>query len=318
MHIETSAYAMHDHLKSISKGWAPIYEALEKPDEFMCHSASVVVNDITIGSMANSAMRISIKNPGTPMLFIPLAGSGSYSSRDETIAIRANDVAALLPRDSYVGESTLRSSLILFFNPDRLEATIRSMLGLEEAASNLIDIDRPQEVALRYGGLSFDGVFRQIAGTIDLFSSQPGLLSLSGINDQIYRTMAMMLKPNLFNIQADIVPTQSYSRKLLDRSCQYIQENKHQLITLTDLERVSCMSRRNLHYAFQSHFNCTPMQWVRVQRLESARSMLVKAGSTLSVTDTAFLCGFNKSSTFSYYYNLRFGELPSETIANAR
>jgi transcriptional regulator GlxA family with amidase domain len=128
--------------------------------------------------------------------------------------------------------------------------------------------------------------------------------------------MAMMFKPNLFNIQADIVPTQSYSRNLLDRSCQYIQENKHQLITLTDLERVSCMSRRNLHYAFQSHFNCTPMQWVRVQRLESARSMLVKAGSILSVTDTAFLCGFNKSSTFSYYYNLRFGELPSETIAN--
>jgi transcriptional regulator GlxA family with amidase domain len=108
------------------------------------------------------------------------------------------------------------------------------------------------------------------------------------------------------------------NRKLLDRVCQYIQENTHNPITLTDLERVSCMSRRNLHYVFQDHFKCTPMQWVRMERLEKARSMLMEVDSTLTVTTAAFLCGFNKASTFSHDYKLRFGELPSETILKSR
>jgi AraC-like DNA-binding protein len=190
------------------------------------------------------------------------------------------------------------------------------MLGLENQGSDLVELGRAQEVALKSGGIAFDDVFRQLAGSVDLLSSQPGLLDLSGIDEGIYRAIAMMLKPKLFEIEARTESTQTYTRKLLDRVCQYIQENKHQLITLTDLEQVSCMSRRNLHYAFQHNFNCTPMQWVRVQRLDAARTMLRKVGSTLSVTATAFLCGFNKSSTFSHYYNLRFGELPSVTIAN--
>jgi AraC-like DNA-binding protein len=282
----------------------------------MSHSSTACINGLTIGAMSSAAMKVSIKDPNTPMLFIPLEGSGSYRCRDEDITIRANDVAALLPKDSYTGVSTLRSSMILFIDPDRLESTARSMLGVENGGSTLISLDRPQSLALKFGGIALDEVFRQIAGTMDLFSSHPGLLSLSGVDDRIYRTIVMMAKPNLFKIETENDSTQSYSRKLLDRVCQYIQENKHQLITLTDLEQVSCMSRRNLHYAFQHNFNCTPMQWVRVQRLDAARTMLRKVGSTLSVTATAFLCGFNKSSTFSHYYNLRFGELPSVTIAN--
>jgi transcriptional regulator GlxA family with amidase domain len=125
----------------------------------------------------------------------------------------------------------------------------------------------------------------------------------------------MMLKPDLFKLEASIDTTQSYSKNLLDRACQYIQEHLHELITLTDLEKVSCMSKRNLQYAFQQHFNCTPMQWLRMQRLETARSMLLKKESNLSITATALLCGFNNPSAFAHNYNLRFGELPSVTIS---
>jgi len=313
---DTSAYAMHDHLKTLSKGWAPVYESRGQSGEFMAQTSSTCINGLTLGSMASSPIEISIKNPNSPMLFIPLSGSGTYRSRDENISIQVGDKAAFLPKDSYVGESATRSSFVVFIDPHRLEKTTLSMLGIENNGPGLIELGRPQEVALKNGGIGFDDIFRQLAGTIDMLSSQPGLLNLSGIDEGIYRTMAMMLKPNLFKIEAEVDSTQSYSRKLLDRSCQYIQQNKHQLITLTDLEQVSCMSRRNLHYAFQHTFNCTPMQWVRVQRLESARTMLKRVGSTLSVTATAFLCGFNKSSTFSHYYNLRFGELPSAAIAN--
>jgi AraC-like DNA-binding protein len=281
----------------------------------MSHGASTCINGLTIASLANTPMRVKIRKANTPMLFIPLFGSGSYHSRGEDIIIRADDRAAFLPSGDYVGESTLRSSIVLFVDPNRLEATIANMLGDKTGGQNILEFDRPQSPALRYGSLSFDKIFRQLTGTIDLLSPQPDLINLSGLDDSIYRAMAMMLKPHLFKLELDVDNTLSYSRKLLDRACQYIQENKHQSITLTDLERVSCMSRRNLHYAFQHQFNCAPMQWVRLQRLETARLMLMKADSTLTVSAIAILCGFSKPSAFSHYYNLRFGELPSATIS---
>ena len=305
---------MQERLKVLSNGWTPMYEPLTNSDEFMSHSASICINGLTIGALANTAMRVTIKKANTPMLFIPLAGSGSYFSRDERIVIRAEDRAALLPSGNYIGESTLRSSIVLFVDPDRLESTLSRMLGVDDALAKLIEIDRPEEIALRQGNVSFDDIFRQLMLTIDLLSTQPDLLNLSGLDDAIYRTMAMMLRPNLFKNAPDVEADRNYSRNLLDRCCQYIMEHKHQQITLTDLERVSCMSRRNLNYAFQRHFNCTPMQWVRVQRLESARSMLTSGSHSLTVSAVAFFCGFNKPSTFSQYYKSRFGEFPSTTI----
>lgn len=304
---------MQERLKPLSNGWMPLHEPLVKAHEFMAQSATAHINGLTISSLANTPVRVTIKKSPVPMLFIPLFGSGTYRSKDENIIIRAEHRAALLPKGDYIGESTLRSSIVLFTDPVRLESTIRNMLGVENNGLNFIELNRPQSLLLRYGSISFDRIFRQHADAIDQLSSRPDLLHLSGVDDCIYRAMAMMLKPELFKLEANI--SQSYSKNLLDRVCQYVQENKHQSITLTDLERVSCMSRRNLHYAFQRTFHCTPMQWVRVQRLETARSMLIKAGSNLTVTAIAFLCGFNRASTFSDDYRLRFGELPSETIA---
>jgi AraC-like DNA-binding protein len=316
VHIDSSGEATQVRFNAMSDGASLVCEPLGKSGDFMGHAASIVINGLSIGAVATGPMRVVAKNLSKPLLVIPLAGSGSYLSRGETINYNANQSAALLPSGGYQGDSTLRSSMLIVVDQDRLETSIRSMLGLENQGSSLIELDRPQEIALKSGGIAFDDVFRQYAGAVDLLSTQPRLLDLSGIDEGIYRSIAMMLKPKLFEIEAGTESTQTYSRKLLDRVCQYIQENKHQLITLTDLEQVSCMSRRNLHYAFQHNFSCTPMQWVRVQRLDAARTLLRKVGSNLSVTATAFLCGFNKSSTFSHYYNLRFGELPSVTIAN--
>jgi AraC-like DNA-binding protein len=151
------------------------------------------------------------------------------------------------------------------------------------------------------------------------------LLNVSKLNDDITELaessfiinngVKRVVNPNLFKRESGDHEKPTYKRRLLDRSCQFIHENQHLPITLSDIERVSCMSKRSLHYAFQHNFKCTPMQWVRTQRLETARSMLLKVGSTLTVTATAFLCGFNKSSTFSHYYNQHFGEYPSTTIS---
>jgi len=312
-HIDRSEHEMADRLKILANG-LPIFDSLAKPGEFMSLNSDININGLAIGALVNSPMRVAMRNGNTSMLIIPFSGSGLFSEYGEKIVIRADNSAALLAGGDFTGESGLISSMAIFINSDRLECTVRSMIGIKNTVSNLIDLDRPQELALQSGGIEFDRIFKKLAGLIDLLSITPGLLNLSGIDDQIYRAMAMILKPALFSIDSDHKKSPAYSKNLLDRACQYIKEHQNELITMTDLERVSCMSGRNLQYAFQETFACTPMQWVRVQRLETARSMLIRTGSSLTVTTIAFLCGFNKPSAFSYYYNLRFGELPSETI----
>lgn len=315
--INTSEHELQKNLAPLSSGWTTVYEPLINADKFMSNSTSAHINGLVIGALASTPVRVKIKNSASPMLFIPLYGSGSYSSKGENIAVQAEDKAGLVPEGSYIGTSTLRSSIVLFIDPARLESTLRNMLGAENNGPSLIDLDRPQSLPLRYGNISFDGIIRQQVSAIDKLSHHPDLLNLSGLDDGIYRAIAMLIKPDLFKIDINVNPQFSCSKILLDRALQYIQENQSRLITLTDLEQVSCMSRRNLHYGFQRRFNCTPMQWVRLQRLETARAMLMKNSSTLTITAIALLCGFNKPSTFAQNYNLRFGELPSVTLARS-
>jgi len=55
---------------------------------------------------------------------------------------------------------------------------------------------------------------------------------------------------------------------------------------------------------------------IQQQRLDTSREYLIKAKSEKTITEIAFICGFNKPSTFAHYYKQRFGELPSQTLTN--
>jgi len=207
--------------------------------------------------------------------------------------------------------------LVLNIDTNRIERVARTMLGLTPDASLEQELQTPREVLMQVGRVSFETIFRQFASVVDQFVLQPELLRYSGIDDNFYRNVAMMLHPALFLDMDEASPGAAYARRRLDRVCQYILANLGQPLNLTDLERVGFMSRRNLHYAFQARYDCTPMQWVRQERLTLAHSHLVMARVGTTVTDVALNCGFSKTTTFSEYYNKQFGELPSATLARA-
>lgn len=314
-HVDISTYAMQERLKLLGNG-LHTYESLAKPGEFIHQSFFTNINGLTIGTVASTPIRVDLKKVNTPMLLIPLSGSGSYRMGSENLIWRAADQAVLLPCKEFSGESSMRSTLVVFINPDRLEATARGMTGIRNQETRLIDLERPKQVSLQYGCISFDRIFRQLTGLINEIYSQQELLKLSGVDDGIYRAMVMMLNPNLFKIEVASAIPGRYSRNLIDQACQYIQANHHQAITLSELEHVSGMSERTLQLAFQKRFQCTPMQWIRMLRLDSARERLINPSPGTTVTAIAFICGFNKPSTFAHYYKQRFRELPSTTLAN--
>ncbi|WYX27052.1 helix-turn-helix transcriptional regulator [Achromobacter xylosoxidans] len=82
-------------------------------------------------------------------------------------------------------------------------------------------------------------------------------------------------------------------------------------LTLTDIARGAGASPSALTRLFQQHRETTPMQALRVLRLDAAREKL-QQGACESVTEVAVSVGISHLGRFSEYYRDRFGELPAK------
>lgn len=310
--IDTSVVEMAERLAQIVPGLIE-YDTLEKVEPFLARSILVDINGLKIGSTASKASMARVRHTESTMLIIPLAGHATYQAGNQKIKIEAGVSAAYLPKTEVYMAGGTRAVMLVEIDAKRLESTARAMLGVEQDTSLKLSIDQPQQLPLLQGSISFDKIYRSIASAIDVFSNQVDVLNKSQIDDIFYRMTAMLLLPTSFAIPNVIVDKQRTER-LLDRACQYIQGHKEQTITLSTLEHVSGMSERSLQLAFQKYYQCTPMQWVRTQRLTTAREQLLNATPGITITTIALLCGFNKLSEFTHQYKLRFEELPSTTL----
>ena len=96
---------------------------------------------------------------------------------------------------------------------------------------------------------------------------------------------------------------------------EFIQEHARDPITLADLTGIAGVSTRALQTSFRRFRNTTPMAHLRAIRLELARTELMSARrQRLSVAAVASAHGFGHLGRFARDYQLRFGELPSQTI----
>ena len=102
------------------------------------------------------------------------------------------------------------------------------------------------------------------------------------------------------------------------RAEEYIEANWHRPIRIEDVAAVSGTSTRSLFRTFQRFRGCTPMGFVKQVRLDHADRLLRSGDATRTVTSVAFDCGFNDVARFGSDYRSRFGQLPSETLKQAR
>jgi hypothetical protein len=254
-----------NHIKGFIKGLTD-YESLAKPNEFISQSSVVNINGLALAASANTPTQFKSSCKDI-VLIIPMAGSGSASAGGSAYNYRAGENAVMLSKAKFTSVNSTISALIMKINEDKILQTTRNMLGVDADKPLTIDLYTSREISLNFGKISFDTIFRQYANLINQFYGDPQLLNKSGIDDGIYSAIAMMLHPALLMGNAHTATDVKYDKRLLDRTCQYIQANLTSPITLTMLDQVSSMSRRKLHYAFQFRYGCTPMQWVRDERL---------------------------------------------------
>jgi AraC-like DNA-binding protein len=306
---------MGAQLKPVIKGLER-YESLSKQGDFVSQSSLVTIKGLNLAATASTPIQYKIGSAEGAVLLIPFLGEGVAKSSDGTFNYRAGTTAVVLHGDGLSGICSARSILAANIDIDRLELTARGMLGIS-SNMNLLNLQACREINLRVGKVSFDAIFRQYASLIDQFMLNSELLNKTGIDDCLYSAMAMMLRPELFFDTFNLPAETRYNKKLLDKTCQHIHANLTQPITLAGLDKVSGMSRRKLHYAFQLRYECSPMQWVRTERLSQVQNQLAHAQADVTVTEVAMSYGFTKMSTFAQYYKKQFGELPSTTLSTS-
>ncbi|MCC7087140.1 MAG: substrate-binding domain-containing protein [Pirellulales bacterium] len=90
----------------------------------------------------------------------------------------------------------------------------------------------------------------------------------------------------------------------------YIRQNLHRSITVADVARKASLSRRVLELRFLEHLRQTPMEFIRLLRLETSRKLL--SDQRKSIAQIAQQCGFSSSTHFGVAFRRQYTITPSE------
>ena len=97
------------------------------------------------------------------------------------------------------------------------------------------------------------------------------------------------------------------------RVMEYLQVHADQLPTIAELCHLAGLSERSLEYGFREYLDTTPIRYLRLVRLNGARTDLLAATDD-SVRDIALKWGFVEFGRFAGEYKQLFHELPSHTL----
>jgi AraC-like DNA-binding protein len=134
------------------------------------------------------------------------------------------------------------------------------------------------------------------------------------LREHLYRLIAALLFSDLRHSPSLDDREPSSSDKRLDRLLDYISLHLSEPLPLSVLEAQSHYSRRSLHYAFQQRFGCSPMQWIRQQRMQVALQRLQNPHPRDSVAAVALSCGYRSQSRFRIDFERTFGCKPSAVL----
>lgn len=274
------------------------------------------INDLALTATASTPLHLATEDTNAQVISIALNSKANTLVNGQTHEWQAGRSAFYSAGEKRSGTAGHVSLLNIRPNMARLQRTAESMLGSDNTHF-IQDTHRSRPIALASHGVNFDRMIRHSCAAMESLNLCPTTLEKLGFDDVIYRITAMMLSPDLF-LSASSPEQTHVDRYRLNRVCDYVIDNLFNTITLTDLENVAMLSGRALQYTFMKAYGCSPMAWVRQQRLHKARERLEQGQPGTTVTTVSLECGFTSASAFSNYYQQQFGELPSETLLRVK
>lgn len=179
------------------------------------------------------------------------------------------------------------------------------------------------------GTLRFDGLSPVIPAAarqwrrLDAFihheiRSSQSLLASPVLEQQFLDLIAATVLTVFPNTTLEDAPEQSEraGASTVKRAVAYIEAHASEPITLTAIADAASISPRALQLAFRRHTALTPMQYLRMVRLEHAHRELIAAdpAGEVTVAAVATRAGFGRASRFSSFYRQRYGVSAHDTL----
>ena len=302
-----------DRMNLVSPG-VNAYDPIGSSRDFCSKINSLKLPSMQLAAMAMSPTYIDRSALPGAMLMVSLAGDFNCFVGGRQHLCGPSLGSMYFPQGSgqFKGSGGIRNHVSLQFEPLLLEITARAMLGLSGNAVLDLQLENPRVAPLAVAGQPFSAVLQHVGALIDLHQRDAKVLTQLGLQDMLYRHLAMILRPDAFLHQTDLSHTTNDSAALVVQLCDYIHAHMEAGVTLTDLEVFSGLSARSLQVAFKKNLGCTPMQWLTKQKLHIIRARLVNAAPSESITSLAGAY-FPNLGDFARYYKRQFGELPSQT-----
>ena len=307
--VDLDLYEMQQTVNQMTD-WVSEFDSLDKDSPFQHRTSTFYGDQLRLIAVSSTPTVMKVKDPSCTIA-LPISGSYQTWVNGKNYRFSCEQGAMYFPSGKRYTEGGDKSTLLISLNERSIVETVKSMLGIRSILN--MDLDVSRTLSLKVGKVDFQKIIRNLCLLIDQCDGDPALLKNMALEDSIYRVCAMMIKPELF-LSTDDVAFKKTPESPIDGLCEWIVANLDKAITLSHLERVSGLSARLLQYAFARKYGCTPMQWVREQRLGFAHKMLLNADELTKISSVAAMCGFANFSDFAKRYAERFGQLPSVTL----
>jgi AraC family transcriptional regulator, ethanolamine operon transcriptional activator len=138
------------------------------------------------------------------------------------------------------------------------------------------------------------------------------------IASHIHQDILLMALLELLQVEqpiAELPPSYTHRKEVVDRVKRYVDEHLDGPVTMEELCQLTHVSRRTLQYSFTAILGISPLQFLRLTRLNRVRRALRTASPEQSVTEIATYWGFWHLGQFAHDYKQQFGECPSHTLS---
>lgn len=244
-----------------------------------------------------------------PLLQIPLTGSYRVHLNGRSAEVPTR-TAHLLPASSSLVMEWSADCLLLVFRLDH------GMMTAGDAVTSTLGRTRTE-----FGSFAPLEKAASLAHIVDFVTAEAvsdGILMTSPKLAAMSEELLMSVLPGAF-ARADEPPT-SFQNPWLAAAEGHIRQNLFdETLSVEDIAAACGSGSRTVYRLFRRAHGKGPLAWARDLRLDLARYCLLETGSeNQSVTDVATAHNFDHFGRFAALYQMRYGELPSETLRRRR
>lgn len=301
-----------DALDSVTRVFFPHEVVVRSSDKHLdFNHCSASFGDISLNQIAYGAdvdVLITELQRTHFVFVVALTGEALVEFNQQSWAFRSGDAVLMSPNVRYnfqMGQD--HTHLAIGIPCGRLIGSGRPY----EAVHNVVEraADAPNG-----GAASLMGFIEYLCTELHRGSPIFGLQEVVAANENSF--LAMM-RAALFDREAPVRQA-AVLPVFVRRAEQFIAQHLKDDIQLSDIVEAAGVPARTLYHGFERFMGHSPMRWLRLRRLESARADIIASDGDISVTALANQYWIGHGGRFANMYREIYGEPPSATLGRAR